>query len=228
MGKTVAASMLESLNIPVHEADDEVHKLLSARGRAVSAVASAFPYFEYPHIYGPKNKNGRRPIKRAELGKIVFKNDRKRKKLESILHPFVREAQADFIRKHKIMGTKIVALDIPLLFETGGETLVNYTITVTAPYEIQRARVLERRGMTEEKFHAILEKQMPDGEKRARADYVVHTGLGRAQTMKELKTVLAEIRKKEKKNYDKDSADPLPRKGRRSGNVRRNSDGTQD
>jgi dephospho-CoA kinase len=198
MGKSVAAAMLESMRIPVHEADDEVHKLLGPRGKAALAVGAAFPYFDFPHIYGKKSLKGNRIIKRGELGKVIFADEEKRDRLEKILHPYVREAQADFIRRHKNMGTKIVALDIPLLFETGGENLVNYTIVVTAPYEVQRRRVLERRGMDEKKFHAILERQMPDGEKCARADYIVHTGLGRAHTMRELKTALADIRKKKK------------------------------
>jgi dephospho-CoA kinase len=113
------------------------------------------------------------------------------------LHPLVRAAQADFIRKHKINGTKIVVLDIPLLFETGGESRVDYTLVVSAPRGVQRQRVLARPGMDEKRFRAILKQQMPDGEKRARADYIVHTGLGRAQTMKELKAVIADIKKRE-------------------------------
>lgn len=198
MGKSVTAAMLEMLKIPVHEADDEVHKLLSPRGKARMAVGAAFPYFKYRKIYGKKNKDGIRPINRKELGKIVFHEDDEREKLEKILHPLVREAQAKFILKHKNMGVKIVALDIPLLFETGGEQLVDCVFVASAPYEIQRARVLARPHMDEEKFQAILSRQMPDGEKRARADYIIHTGLGRAQAMRDVKAALADIRKKRK------------------------------
>lgn len=197
MGKSTAAAMFESLRIPVHEADDEVHKLLGPKGRGARAVGAAFPYFQFPQIYGSKTKSGVRTIKRKELGKIVFHDGKQRKKLEKILHPLVRAAQADFIRKHKINGTKIVVLDIPLLFETGGENRVDYTLVVSAPRSVQRQRVLARPGMDEKRFRAILKQQMPDGEKRARADYVVHTGLGRAQTMKELKAVIADIKKRE-------------------------------
>ncbi|MCE7886481.1 MAG: dephospho-CoA kinase [Alphaproteobacteria bacterium PRO2] len=197
MGKSTAAAMFESLRIPVHEADDEVHKLLSPGGKGARAVGAAFPYFQFPQIYGRKTKSGVRAIKRKELGKIVFHDEKQRKKLEKILHPLVRAAQADFIRKHKINGTKIVVLDIPLLFETGGENRVDYTLVVTAPRAVQRRRVLERPGMDEKRFRAILKQQMPDGEKRARADYVAHTGLGRAQTMKEIKAALADIKKRE-------------------------------
>ncbi len=198
MGKSVAAAMLETLRIPVHEADDEVHRLLRPGAKGAVAVGAAFPYFKYPQIYGKKNKDGVRSINRKKLGEIVFSDDKKRERLERILHPLVREAQNNFIRGHKNMGTKILALDIPLLFETGGEARVDYTLVATAPYKIQQARVLARPGMDEKKFKAILERQMPDGEKRARADYIVHTGLGRAQAMKDVKAAIAHIRKKHK------------------------------
>ena len=199
MGKSVAAAMLESMRIPVHESDDEVHKLLKPGGKGAIVVGAAFPYFQFPGIYGHKTKSGARVIKRAELGKIVFGNGVYREKLENILHPLVRAAQAEFIHRHRNLGSQIVILDIPLLFETGGETMVDYTFVVSAPYVVQRRRVLERRGMDEERFRAILARQMPDGEKRARADYVIHTGLGRAQTMKELKAALESVRRKKKK-----------------------------
>ncbi|MGB4057399.1 MAG: dephospho-CoA kinase [Alphaproteobacteria bacterium] len=198
MGKSTAAAMLETLKIPVHSADDAVHELLAPGGGAALAVGAAFPYFEFPKIYGRKTKSGARAIKRKEFGEIIFKNDKLRKKLENILHPLVQDEQNKFIRSGKNKGLDIIALDIPLLFEAGREEAVDYIIVVTAPYEIQRTRVLARPGMDEDKFQAILKRQMPDGEKCARADYVIHTGLGRAQTMKELKSALADIRKKNK------------------------------
>lgn len=194
MGKSTVAAMMQTLGIAVHDADAEVHALLGPKGKAVPAVASAFPYYEFPQIYGRKDKDGRRSIKRSDLGKIVFSDDEKREKLESILHPFVHEAQREFIRVQKTLGRDMAALDIPLLFETGGENRVDFTINVSAPYEVQRARVLQRPGMDEDKFHAILERQMPDGEKCMRADFVIHTGLGRAHTMKELKAAIQSIR----------------------------------
>ncbi len=199
MGKSVAAAMLQTLRVPVHDSDGEVHKLLRPGGKAAVAVGAAFPYFRFPQIYGKKGKSGIRPIKRAALGEVVFHDSARRRKLEKIIHPLVRAAQNDFIRKHKKMGAQIIALDIPLLFETGGESLVDVVLVVTAPCEVQRRRVLARPGMTEEKFRSILKRQMPDGEKRARADYIVHTGLGRAPAMKELKAALADIRKKSKR-----------------------------
>lgn len=193
MGKSVCAAMLERIGVPVHDADKTVHELLSKEGPALKAVRSAFPYYEFTRIYGRKNKHGLRSIKRAALGKIVFEDAKKRKVLEGILHPLVRKSQDAFIRKYKDFD--IVALDIPLLFETGADTYVDVTLVADAPYTVQRARVLDRPGMTEEKFHAILERQMPNRDKCARADYVVKTGLGRAQTMKELKAIITKLRK---------------------------------
>ncbi len=190
MGKSTVASMLQHLDVPVHDADEEVHRLLGPKGKAALAVAAAFPYFEYPQIYHKKPKR----IDRKALGEIVFHDDEKREKLENIVHPLVREAQNFFILKHRKAGRSAVALDIPLLFETGSEQFVDYTINVSAPYSVQRRRVLERPGMDEEKFHAILERQMPDGEKCAYADFIVRTGLGRAHAMKTLKTILQEVR----------------------------------
>jgi dephospho-CoA kinase len=194
MGKSVIASMLAKKGVPVHEADNEVHELLAPKGAGFRAVAAVFPYYSHPQIYGRRTSNGR-SIKRAELGKIVFNDNEKCKKLENILHPLVREAQNNFIRKHRTAKREIIALDIPLLFEAGSENLVDIILVASAPYEVQRARVLERPGMDEKKFHAILQRQMPDAEKCARADYVIHTGLGRAQTMKELKAALRNIKK---------------------------------
>lgn len=199
MGKSTAASMLKKLAVSVHEADAEVHALLMPGSKAYKAVAAAFPYFEHPQIYSQKNKNGVRIINRKKLGAVIFGDNKKRKKLESILHPLVRDAQNKFIRTQKNIGREIVALDIPLLFETGAEDRVDYIIVVTAPAHVQRARVLDRPGMDPKKFRAILKHQIPDREKRRRADYVVQSGLGRAQMMKELKTALQDIRKKKMK-----------------------------
>lgn len=199
MGKTTAGSMLEYLGVPVHDADETVHELLQYGSEAWPALAAAFPYFSYPQIYGRKHflnpfKETVRFLKREALGKIVFENADERKKLEDILHPFVRKAQSKFINKQRGLGRDIVALDIPLLFETGADTRVDYTINVTAPKFVQAARVLARPGMSKKKLAGIIKSQMPDGEKSARADFVVHTGLGRAQTMRELKAILAKIR----------------------------------
>lgn len=199
MGKSTAGSMLEYLGVPVHEADSEVHELLRYGSEAWYALAASFPYFKYPQIYGKRHfwnplKDTQRFLKRKELGKIVFENAEERRKLENILHPFVKKAQNRFISQKRSMGCDIVALDIPLLFETGADNRVDYTLNITATGFIQKSRVMARPGMTEKKVNSILERQMPDGEKSARADFVIHSGLGRAIMMKELKTVLIEIR----------------------------------
>lgn len=193
MGKSTAADMLRSMNIPVHEADACVHTLMQKDGGAAyPAICAAFPYFEYPDIY--KNKT----LDRKALGRLVFFDDEKRQALEGIVHPFVREDQMRFIQAQKRLGADIVVLDIPLLFETGAETRVDYTIVVTAPFHVQESRVLARSGMTPDMFAAILKRQMSDGEKRARANYVVQTGLGRSVTMTTLKKIVLDVREQNK------------------------------
>ncbi len=190
MGKSTIGAMMKTMNIPVHEADHAVHQLLSPDNPARRAIANAFPYYDHPQIYNRKTKE----IKRKEFGELIFNDAEKRETLEGILHPLVRKSQTDFIREFTLKGFDIACLDIPLLFETGADKRVDYTITVTAPYFIQRQRVLARPNMSEEKFEAILSRQMSDKEKCARADYVIKTGLGRAPAMKDLKTIIAEIR----------------------------------
>jgi dephospho-CoA kinase len=203
MGKSAAGAMLESLGVPVHDSDRAVHALLFWDSPAWGALKAAFPYYKYPQIYRTRWswglwRNGFSPIwrfiDRKALGKVVFAKDEDREKLEAVLHPFVQEGQRRFIAAQRAKGLKIVALDIPLLFETGAENRVDVTITVTAPAFIQHARVLARPGMTPKKLSSIMQRQMPDGEKRARSDFVVHSGLGRAQMMKELKQALIIIR----------------------------------
>ena len=197
MGKSIAAGMLERLGVPVHDADAAVHELLQPGSAAMPRIMAAFPPHKFPRLYG--TVKGKKLIKRAALGALVFHDPQQKKKLESILHPLVRKSQNEFIRKNRKLGKRILALDIPLLFETGAESRVDYTLVMTAPAAVQRKRVLARRGMTEAKFQAILAQQMPDAEKRARADFVVKSGLGRAHTMRALKTVLQAIEKREKK-----------------------------
>lgn len=203
MGKSMAGSMLRTLGVPVHESDAAVHELLRNGSPAWAALNAAFPYFSYAHIY---KKDGawkfwrpraKREINRAALGKIVFTNESEREKLEAVLHPFVQQKQNEFIKASRAKGIDLVALDIPLLFETGAEMRVDYTITVSAPPHVQEARVLQRPGMDAEKFAAIAQRQMPDGEKCARSDFVVHSGLGRAHMIKELKKILLTIRERQ-------------------------------
>ena len=210
MGKSTASGMLETLGVPTHDSDAEVHKLLAFGSPAWRALAAAFPYFEYPQIYGRRHfwnpfKETVRYLKRDKLGAVVFENDEARQKLEAVLHPFVRQAQNEFVKRQRSLGRDIVALDIPLLFETGADLRVDYTITITAPAFLQASRVLARPNMSYEKFENILKNQMPDGEKQARADFVVHSGLGRAVMMRELKAILCTIRKVQDFNDNEES-----------------------
>lgn len=185
MGKSTAARMLRLMGVPVHESDHAVHKALAPGGAAFEEVAVTFP-----DAWDAK----RHVIKRDVLGQIVFADADKRRELEEIIHPVVWKSQKDFTLKNTKMGRRVIALDIPLLFETGAEKRVDKTIVVTAPYDIQRRRVLVRPGMTEEKFLNILNSQMPDGEKRRRADFVVETGMGLGHTWRGLRKIVREVR----------------------------------
>jgi dephospho-CoA kinase len=192
MGKSTVATMLRGLGVPVHDADATVHDFLKPGGRAFREVCAAFPYFSYPKIYG-RTWKGKKYIRRKELGAVVFQDAIARKKLENILHPLVRESQNEFIRTMRRAGKKIICLEIPLLFEAGSDSMVDFVMVTSAPYTVQKRRVLDRPGMTEEKLNAILKTQMPDGEKRARADFIIRTGLSRAQTMKDIKSIMRKL-----------------------------------
>ena len=185
MGKSTAAAMLRRLRVPVHDSDAEVHRLLGPGGRAVAAVAEAFP----------SARKGDR-IDRPTLGRLVFDDAPALKRLEAILHPRVRAAQARFLAACRRRRAPVVVLDIPLLFETAGERRCDGVIVVSAPRWLQRVRVLRRSGMTEARLAAILAQQMPDVEKRRRARWVVPTGLGKGITLRRLKTILRAARRK--------------------------------
>ena len=187
MGKSTAANMLRDMGVPVHDSDAAVHELLAPGGAGVEPVRAAFA-----GVYD-KSTGG---IDRRALGKAVFGNPESLRALEQILHPLVQQSQQAFMRAQQRAGIKMVAMDIPLLFETGAEQRCDYTIVVSAPYEIQRQRVLARPGMTEEMFQQRLAQQMSDADKRARADFVVQTGIGLAHTRSELAQVLRTIKNK--------------------------------
>jgi dephospho-CoA kinase len=182
MGKSTAARMLKRLRVPVHEADAEVHRLLGPGGRAVTPVGEAFPGV----------RSGGR-IDRSALGRLVFGDPAALKRLEAILHPLVREAQTRFLAACRRARVPVAVLDIPLLFETAGESRCDGVIVVSAPLWLQRARVLQRPGMTKARLGAILAQQLPDAEKRRRASWVVPTGLGEALTLRRLKAILREV-----------------------------------
>jgi dephospho-CoA kinase len=184
MGKTTAAKILRRLGIPVHDADREVHRLLGPGGAAVEAVAAAFP--------GVRRD---RSIDRAALGAKVFGDPKALKRLEAILHPLVRRAEQRFLARARRARRPLVVLDIPLLLETGGEDRFDLVVVVSAPRRIQRARVLARPGMTAAKLAAIEARQMPDAEKRHRADLVIATGLGRRHSLNLLRRSMRRMRR---------------------------------
>jgi len=179
MGKSSAAAALRRLKIPVFEADACVHRLLESGGAAVPRIAEAFPGTVV---------NG--AVDRARLGAIVFADTRARRRLESILHPLVRGAERRFLRRARRRRVACVALDLPLLFETGAEALCDATIVVTAPRFVQESRVLARPGMTRARFAQILSHQMADAEKRRRADFTVPTGLGFRPALNRLRRIV--------------------------------------
>lgn len=184
MGKTTVARMMKQLGCAIHDSDKCVHDALQPKGAAFEEVALTFPT-----AWEKKTHT----INKKILGEIIFKDSEKKEELENILHPVVQQSQKNFIQKQTRLGREVVVLDIPLLFETGAETRVDYTFVVSAPYHIQRHRVLSRPYMSEEKFKAILAAQMSDSEKRARADFVIPTGLGLAYTHRILKKSLGDI-----------------------------------
>ncbi len=184
MGKTTAAMLLRRLGVPVHEADAAVHRLLGRGGAAVGAVGAAFPGIV---------RNG--AIDRKALGARVFGDGEAMERLERILHPLVREDSARFLKQARRRRRRIAVLDVPLLFEVGRERECEATLVVTAPSFVQRARVLARPGMTERRLAEVLAHQMPDVEKRRRADFIVPTGLGRRLTLRCLIGVLKGVRR---------------------------------
>jgi dephospho-CoA kinase len=163
MGKSAAAQHFASRGIPVFSADDCVHRVYE--GEAVAAIEAAFP---------GATRDGR--VDRKLLAAQVTGHFERLRKLESIVHPMVVKAEVDFLRKQETKGARMAVLEIPLLFETGAEKRVDVTIVMSAPKEVQRERVLARPGMTAEKLEHLLARQLPDAERRARADFVINGG----------------------------------------------------
>jgi dephospho-CoA kinase len=205
MGKSTAATMLRRMGVPVYDADAAVHRMMRKGGIAVAKVAATFPGVEHDGA-----------IDRPALGKRVFGDEPAMKRLEAIVHPLVREDEKLFLAAHHRRKTRLVVMDVPLLFESGRQERYDATMVVTAPAFVQRDRVMARPGMTKARFAAILARQMPDGEKRKRADFIIPSGLGRAVTWRRLQDVL---RKLARENPDRvESAHA--RTGHRHGNHR--------
>jgi len=177
MGKSTTAGFFADAGVPVHDADAVVHRLYE--GAAVPAIEAAFP--------GTTDAG---KVDRNKLAARVLGDDAALKRLEAIIHPLVQEAEALTLSDAQTRGEKVVVLDIPLLFETGGDRRVDAVVVVSAPADVQRARVLRRPGMTEEKFAAILAKQMPDAEKRRRADFVVDTSRSLDEARAQVRAIL--------------------------------------
>ena len=172
MGKTTVASALKACGATVYDADAAVHRLLGPGGAAVAPVLARFP--DAGSGAGPE-----RAVDRGPLGAQVLADADALAELEAILHPLVRAGERRFLAASQRRGCRLAVLDMPLLFETGGEARCDATLVVSAPAVVQRARVLGRARMTEERLAAILARQMPDAEKRRRADFVIRTGLDR-------------------------------------------------
>jgi len=184
MGKSTAAAMLRRLGVPLFDADAAVHRLLGRGGAAVSQVEAAFP--------GVRNEAG--GIDRQRLGPLVFGHPVALRRLEGILHPMVRAAERRFVARARARREKLIVLDIPLLYETGGTGRCDFVLVVSAPARLQRERVMRRRGMSAQRFAEILRAQLPDSVKRRRADFVVSTALSKAATFRRLQAIVEQLR----------------------------------
>ena len=181
MGKTTTTEMFAAEGIAVHSADTAVHALYA--GKAAPLVGEAFP---------GTLVDGK--IDRERLSAIVLKDRQALTRLENLIHPLVHAEERAFIAAATERQDKLVVLDIPLLYETGADKRCDKVVVVSAPASVQRSRVLERAGMSDEKFAAILEKQLPDAEKRKRADFIIETGNGLAAAHDEVRTLVACLR----------------------------------
>ena len=184
MGKSTAAAMLRYLGVPLFDADAVVHRLLGRGGRAVRAVEAVFP--------GVRNEMA--AIDRQRLAQRVFGHPEELRRLEGILHPMVRAAERRFVARARSRHDRLIVLDIPLLYETRGTGRCDYVLVVSAPARLQRERVMRRPGMTARRFSEIIGAQLPDSEKRRRADFVVPTALSKAATFRRLRAIVDDLR----------------------------------
>jgi dephospho-CoA kinase len=203
MGKSTAAAMLRRLGVPLFDADEVVHSLLGPGGAAVARVEALFP--------GTRSEGG--GVDRTRLGRRVFGDREALGRLEGILHPMVAEAERRFLAQARARRAPIAVLDIPLLFESSDAARCDFVIVVSAPASLQRQRVMRRPGMTAARFAAILDQQMPDAEKRRRADFVVPTGLDRGYGLRRLRTIVAQLRARPPRSRRPRRRDVAKRKG---------------
>jgi len=190
MGKSTAAQHFVRRGIAVFDADAAVHELY--RGAAVGPIEAAFPGVTSDGV-----------VDRQKLGAVLIEDPTRFSRLEAIVHPMVREAERRFLREQAEAGADLVVLEIPLLFETGANALVDVVIIVTADAETQAARVLQRPGMTTEKLAQILGRQMPDLEKRQRADFIVDTNGPVEGTQTALDAIILKLRGEQRQAHDK-------------------------
>ncbi|MGF7154034.1 dephospho-CoA kinase [Novosphingobium gossypii] len=184
MGKSTVAQMLRDLGVPVFDADAAVHELQGPGGALIPQIEAAFP--------GTTGPGG---VDRPRLGAAVFGDPERLATLERIVHPAVARMREDFLRRNR--DAPLVVFDIPLLFEKVGDAGLDAVVVVSAPERMQRERVLARPGMTVEKFEQILALQVPDAEKRARADYVVDTGTPLETTREQVAGIVAALKRNE-------------------------------
>lgn len=177
MGKSTTARLFQEQGVPVHDSDACVRALY--QGQALPLLEQAFPE-------AIENNT----INRAKVSQIVLNDHNRLVQLEGILHPLVIAEKRAFLEKQAYQNTKIAVLDVPLLFETGGERFCDGLLVVSAPKDVQRARVLARQGMTESRFQTILARQMPDDDKRCKAHFVINTGLGLDFARREVQALL--------------------------------------
>ena len=182
MGKSTTAQLFRDEGVPVADSDAIVHALYG--GKAAPLIEAAFPGVVLDGV-----------VDRTKLGGLVIGKPDAMKTLEAIIHPLVRQEQENILAKAKSSGAKFAVLDIPLLFETKSELRVDKIVVVTAPAAVQRRRVLERSGMTIEKFEAIVSRQMPDAEKRARADFMIDTSQGIEAAHSDVRAILTSLSK---------------------------------
>ncbi len=182
MGKTATGKLFSKLGVPVCDADSIVHALYDKGGAAVEPIRAVFPDVV---------AEGR--VDRVKLGESLAVEPEGFERLESIVHPLVRQAQQDFLDRSRKKGVTLAVLDIPLLFETGRDRDVDRIVVVSASPEIQKERVMKRPGMTAEIFNALLARQLPDEEKRARADFVVDTSKTREHAFFQVRDIVAAL-----------------------------------
>ena len=188
MGKTTAAAHLRARGLPVFDADAEVHRLYATT--AAPLIETAFP---------GATRDGR--VDRERLAALLVAEPSRFNKLEAIVHPLVRASERAFLNEEAAQGAEIVVLEVPLLFETGADHRVDATIVVSAPADVQRQRLISRDGFDEKKVERLLARQMPDAEKRLRADFVVDTGRGIEAMNATLDAIIAKLHGRRRRAY---------------------------